>query len=120
MVRAAGLFSDTDIANHRRVTDAVHAEGGHIAMQILHAGRYAYGKDCVAPSAIKSPISPFAPRELDEDGIEQQIRDIATAAARAVEAGYDGVEVPPSSTTNGSRPAAPPALGRRPVLTRTM
>jgi 2,4-dienoyl-CoA reductase (NADPH2) len=90
---AAGLFSDTDIANHRRVTDAVHAEGGHIAMQILHAGRYAYGKDCVAPSAIKSPISPFAPRELDEDGIEQQIRDIATAAARAVEAGYDGVEV---------------------------
>jgi 2,4-dienoyl-CoA reductase (NADPH2) len=90
---AAGLFSDTDIANHRRVTDAVHAEGGHIAMQILHAGRYAYGKECVAPSAIKSPISPFAPRELDEEGIEKQIADIATAAARAVEAGYDGVEV---------------------------
>jgi 2,4-dienoyl-CoA reductase (NADPH2) len=90
---AAGLFSDKDIANHRRVTDAVHAEGGHIAMQILHAGRYAYGKDCVAPSAIKSPISPFPPRELDEEGIEKQIADIATAAARAVEAGYDGVEV---------------------------
>ncbi|MCC6520222.1 MAG: NADPH-dependent 2,4-dienoyl-CoA reductase, partial [Tabrizicola sp.] len=90
---AAGLFTDKDLANHRRVTEAVHAEGGHIAMQILHAGRYAYGKDCVAPSAIKSPISPFAPRELDEEGIEKQIRDIATAAARAVEAGYDGVEV---------------------------
>lgn len=90
---AAGLFSDKDIANHRRVTDAVHAEGGHIAMQILHAGRYAYGKDCVAPSALKSPISPFAPRELDEAGIEKQIADIATAAARAIEAGYDGVEV---------------------------
>ncbi|MGL4236899.1 oxidoreductase [Tabrizicola sp.] len=90
---AAGLFSDKDIANHRRVTDAVHAEGGHIAMQILHAGRYAYGKECVAPSPIKSPISPFPPRELDEDGIETQIADIATAAARAVEAGYDGVEV---------------------------
>jgi 2,4-dienoyl-CoA reductase (NADPH2) len=90
---AAGLFSDKDIANHRRVTDAVHAEGGHIAMQILHAGRYAYGKECVAPSAIKSPISPFPPRELDEEGIEKQIADIATAAARAVEAGYDGVEV---------------------------
>ncbi|MBN8631981.1 MAG: NADPH-dependent 2,4-dienoyl-CoA reductase, partial [Rhodobacterales bacterium] len=90
---AAGLFTDKDIANHRRVTDAVHAEGGHIAMQILHAGRYAYGKDCVAPSAIKSPISPFVPRELDEEGIEKQIADIATAAARAVDAGYDGVEV---------------------------
>jgi 2,4-dienoyl-CoA reductase (NADPH2) len=90
---AAGLFGDTDIANHRRVTDAVHAEGGHIAMQILHAGRYAYGKGCVGPSPIKSPISPFAPRELDEDGIEKQIADIATAAARAVQAGYDGVEV---------------------------
>ncbi|HMO06218.1 MAG TPA: NADPH-dependent 2,4-dienoyl-CoA reductase [Paracoccaceae bacterium] len=90
---AAGLFTPADIANHRRVTDAVHAEGGRIAMQILHAGRYAYGKDCVAPSAIKSPISPFAPRELDEAGIEKQIADIATAAARAREAGYDGVEV---------------------------
>ena len=90
---AAGLFSDTDIANHRRVTDAVHAEGGHIAMQILHAGRYAYSKDCVGPSGIKSPISPFPPRELDEEGIEKQIADIATAAARAIEAGYDGVEV---------------------------
>lgn len=90
---AAGLFTDQDIANHRRVTDAVHAEGGHIAMQILHAGRYAYSKDCVGPSAVKSPISPFAPRELDEAGIEKQIADIATAAARAVEAGYDGVEV---------------------------
>lgn len=90
---AAGLFTDQDVANHRRVTDAVHAEGGHIAMQILHAGRYAYGKDCVAPSAIKSPISPFAPRELDQDGIERQIADIATVAARAIEAGYDGVEV---------------------------
>jgi thioredoxin reductase len=83
----------TDIANHRRVTDAVHAEGGRIAMQILHAGRYAYGPECVAPSAIKSPISPFAPRALDEDGIEKQIADITTAAARAIEAGYDGVEV---------------------------
>lgn len=90
---AAGLFTDQDIANHRRVTDAVHAEGGRIAMQILHAGRYAYGKECVAPSALKSPISPFAPRELDEEGIEKQIADIATAATRAVEAGYDGVEV---------------------------
>lgn len=93
MPGAAGLFSDSDIANHRVVTDRVHDEGGRIAMQILHAGRYAYSPECVAPSAIKSPISPFAPTELDEDGIEKQIKDIVTAAQRAREAGYDGVEV---------------------------
>ncbi len=90
---AAGLFTPEDIANHRVVTDHVHDAGGRIAMQILHAGRYAYGPDCVAPSAIRSPISPFAPKALDEVGIEKQIADIATAAARAREAGYDGVEV---------------------------
>ncbi|MBL4915930.1 NADPH-dependent 2,4-dienoyl-CoA reductase [Szabonella alba] len=90
---AAGLYTDRDIANHRIVTDAVHTAGGRIAMQILHAGRYAYGKECVSASAIKSPISPFLPRELDEAGIEKQIADIVTAATRAKEAGYDGVEV---------------------------
>ncbi|MDA0720219.1 MAG: NADPH-dependent 2,4-dienoyl-CoA reductase [Proteobacteria bacterium] len=90
---AAGLYTDADIANHRIVTTRVHDAGGKIAMQILHAGRYAYGPQCVAPSAIKSPISPFAPQELDEDGIEKQISDIVTAATRAREAGYNGVEV---------------------------
>jgi 2,4-dienoyl-CoA reductase (NADPH2) len=90
---ASGLFTDLDITNHRTVTDRVHDADGKIAMQILHAGRYAYGKECVAPSAIKSPISPFVPIELDEDGIEKQIADIVTAATRAKEAGYDGVEV---------------------------
>ncbi len=90
---AAGLYTDEDIANHKIVTDRVHDADGKIAMQILHAGRYAYSPKCVAPSAIKSPISPFPPAELDEEGIEKQISDIVTAAARAQQAGYDGVEV---------------------------
>ncbi|MEY1557432.1 FAD-dependent oxidoreductase [Yoonia sp. R2331] len=90
---AAGLFTPEDIANHKVVTDRVHDAGGKIAMQILHAGRYAYSPDCVAPSPVKSPISPFPPKELDAAGIEKQISDIVTAATRAQEAGYDGVEV---------------------------
>ena len=90
---AAGLFTDADLANHGRVTKAVHDAGGRIAMQILHAGRYAYSPECVAPSPVKSPISPFPPAELDEDGIEKQIADIVEAARRAQVAGYDGVEI---------------------------
>jgi len=90
---AAGLFTEADIANHRIVTDRVHDAGGKIAMQILHAGRYAYSPDCVSASAVKSPISPFPPKALDAEGIEKQIADIVTAAVRAKEAGYDGVEV---------------------------
>lgn len=90
---AAGLFSGDDIANHKVVTDRVHDAGGKIAMQILHAGRYAYSPDCVSASPVKSPISPFPPKELDAAGIEKQISDIVTAAVRAREAGYDGVEV---------------------------
>ena len=90
---AAGLFSEQDVANHRIVTDRVHEAEGRIAMQILHAGRYAYSPDCVSASPIKSPISPFAPKALDEAGIEKQITDIVTSAMRAREAGYDGVEI---------------------------
>ena len=90
---AAGLFSDEDIANHKIVTERVHDAGGKTAMQILHAGRYAYSPECVSASAVKSPISPFAPKELDAAGIEKQIADIVTAAVRARAAGYDGVEV---------------------------
>ena len=90
---AAGLFSEQDVANHRIVTDRVHEAEGRIAMQVLHAGRYAYSPDCVSASPIKSPISPFAPKALDEAGIEKQITDIVTSAMRAREAGYDGVEI---------------------------
>ena len=90
---AAGLYNENDMAGHRYVTERVHDAGGRIALQVLHAGRYAYGKDCVAPSAIRSPISPYTPRELDETGIRQQIDDISTLAARARQAGYDGVEI---------------------------
>ena len=90
---AAMMTTDEDVKNHSVITDRVHEAGGKIAMQILHAGRYAYGPKCVAPSPVKSPISPFPPQELDEDGIEKQIADIVNAAVLARKAGYDGVEI---------------------------
>ncbi|GKY88781.1 NADPH-dependent 2,4-dienoyl-CoA reductase [Sinisalibacter aestuarii] len=90
---AAAMTGAQDVASHRLVTDRVHDEGGKIAMQILHAGRYAYGKDCVSASPLKSPISPFPPRALDAAGIERQIADFVRAAVLAREAGYDGVEI---------------------------
>ena len=90
---AAMMTTDEDVANHSIVTKRVHDAGGKIAMQILHAGRYAYGPKCVGPSPVKSPISPFPPNELDEEGIEKQIADIVNAAVLAQKAGYDGVEI---------------------------
>jgi 2,4-dienoyl-CoA reductase (NADPH2) len=82
-----------DVPNHRRVTRAVHEEGGKILMQILHAGRYGYQPFVVSASSIKSPISRFKPRALTEHGIESTIRAYARAAKLARQAGYDGVEV---------------------------
>jgi 2,4-dienoyl-CoA reductase (NADPH2) len=82
-----------DVINHRRLTSAVHEEGGKIAMQILHAGRYGYQPFVVSASDKKSPISPFKPKPLTEAGIEQTIRDYARCAKLAKEAGYDGIEV---------------------------
>ena len=90
---AAMMTTDEDVENHSVVTKRVHDAGGKIAMQILHAGRYAYGPMCVAPSPVKSPISPFPPAELDEDSIQKQINDIVETAVRAQKAGYDGVEI---------------------------
>ena len=90
---AAKITTAEEAAQHRVVTDAVHAEGGRIAMQILHTGRYAYHQGLVAPSAIQAPISPAHPREMTEEDIERTISDYARAAVLAQEAGYDGVEV---------------------------
>ncbi|RDB43493.1 NADPH-dependent 2,4-dienoyl-CoA reductase [Halomonas sp. DQ26W] len=90
---AATLERNEQVANHRGVVEAVHAEGGHICMQILHAGRYAYSPELVAPSPIQAPINPFAPRELTGDEVERQIADYVRCANLAREAGYDGVEV---------------------------
>jgi len=82
-----------DVLNHRRVTRAVHEEGGKILLQILHAGRYGYQPLVVSASKQKSPISPFRPRALSESGIEATIRDYVRCAKLAQQAGYDGVEV---------------------------
>ena len=82
-----------DVPNHRKVTRAVHEEGGKIVMQILHAGRYGYQPFVVSASAKKSPISPFRPRALSERGIERTICDYVRCARLAQQAGYDGIEV---------------------------
>lgn len=90
---AAKLSNWWEVRKHRYVTDAVHEAGGLICMQILHTGRYAYSPLAVAPSAIRSPISPFTPRALSERGIRSTIRDFVNCAVKAKAAGYDGVEV---------------------------
>jgi 2,4-dienoyl-CoA reductase (NADPH2) len=90
----AGMLATMGAARrHKQVTDAVHAEGGKIALQILHTGRYGYHPFCVAPSRIQSPISPFTPHELSASGIERQIRAFIRCALLARETGYDGVEI---------------------------
>ncbi len=81
------------VGKHRKVTEAVHAAGGKIALQILHGGRYSYHPLSVAPSAVKSPITPFRPRALSARGVLATIRDYARCAALAQKAGYDGVEI---------------------------
>ena len=90
---AAKLSTAEEAEKHLVVTQAVHAAGGKICLQILHAGRYAYSPQQVAPSAIQAPINPFTPKELDEAGIEKQISDFVTCAQLAQSAGYDGVEI---------------------------
>ncbi|KQV08398.1 hypothetical protein ASC63_06510 [Leifsonia sp. Root112D2] len=92
------LINDPSHADRlRAVTDAVHAEGGLIALQLFHAGRYAFesafGLTPVAPSAVYSAFSKAEPEALSEEGIRSTIDDFASGAARALELGFDGVEV---------------------------
>ncbi len=91
--RASQLSFPWQVGKHRLITGAVHAAGGKIAMQILHAGRYAYHPLSVAPSALRSPITPFRPRALTRWGIGKTIADYARCARLAQRAGYDGVEI---------------------------
>jgi 2,4-dienoyl-CoA reductase (NADPH2) len=93
MPGAAALENEAQVVKHRLVTDAVHAAGGKIAMQILHTGRYAYHRGAVAPSPVQAPISPIRPRELSAEDIERTLDDYARCAGLAQSAGYDGVEV---------------------------
>ena len=89
----ATLMKSGQVAKHREVTEAVHASGGRIALQILHGGRYSYHPFCVAPSKGKAPISKFSPWVLSGRGVERTIRNYVRCALLAREAGYDGVEI---------------------------
>jgi 2,4-dienoyl-CoA reductase (NADPH2) len=94
MKNEPGTFERPDqVADHRKITVPVHAAGGKILLQILHAGRYGYHPAVVAPSPIKSPINRDVPAELTSKQIEETIANYATSAHLAVEAGYDGVEI---------------------------
>jgi 2,4-dienoyl-CoA reductase (NADPH2) len=93
MKGGAMMTTEEHAEHHRQVTAAVHAQGGKIAMQILHFGRYSYQKDLVAPSAEQAPINPFVPHALTTEEVEQTVEDFVRCAALAQHAGYDGVEI---------------------------
>lgn len=90
---ASKLTTSAEARQHRQLTAPVHEAGGKIALQVLHAGRYAYHPLSVSASSIKAPINPFRPRALTGYGVHRQIRAFADCAALAREAGYDGVEI---------------------------
>jgi 2,4-dienoyl-CoA reductase (NADPH2) len=87
------LATEADCADHRIITDAVHAEGGKICMQILHTGRYAFNENPIAPSAVQAPINIFKPKAATAEEIEEQIEDFVRVSVLAQKAGYDGVEI---------------------------
>jgi 2,4-dienoyl-CoA reductase (NADPH2) len=90
---AAEMSTRLHAMRHRDLTDSVHAEGGAIAMQVLHAGRYAYHPFSVSASAKKSPITPFRPSALSTKGVDDTATAFARSVALARKAGYDGVEI---------------------------
>lgn len=87
------MLTEADAKKHKVITDAVHAEGGRICMQVLHAGRQSYHPVNISPSGKKSPIYPFPPQTMTEEVIEQELANWVNAAALAQQAGYDGVEI---------------------------
>ncbi len=91
--RAAQFRSVDEVARHRCITAAVHDNGGKIALQILHTGRYGFHKNLVSASALQAPINIFRPKALSEDDIRRQIDDFVCCADLARQAGYDGVEI---------------------------
>ncbi|HET7431338.1 MAG TPA: FAD-dependent oxidoreductase, partial [Nocardioides sp.] len=90
---ASEMTTRLQAMRHREVTDAVHEEGGAIALQVLHAGRYGYHPLSVSASRAKSPITPFTPHALSSKGVDRTASHFARAARLAQKAGYDAVEV---------------------------
>ncbi|MFF4276837.1 FAD-dependent oxidoreductase [Streptomyces sp. NPDC001536] len=90
---AARMATEAEAQQHAVITEAVHREGGRIAMQILHGGRYSNHPDLVAPSAIRAPINPNVPHALTGEEVEETIQAFVRAAELAKVAGYDGVEI---------------------------
>lgn len=90
---AAKLTTEEEVHHHRIITQAVHADGGKICMQILHTGRYGYHPNIVAPSALQAPINFFKPKEMTIEDIDRTINDYINCALLAQKAGYDGVEI---------------------------
>ena len=103
-----GIYTDAHVAGWKQVTDAVHAKGGHLYIQIMHAGRMSHPDNTphhrpgVAPSAIAPGVGMFTatgmqpipvPRALSTEEVQQTVEDFRFAARRAIEAGADGVEI---------------------------
>lgn len=103
-----GIYADAHVAGWQRATSAVHGKGGHIFIQLMHAGRMSHPDNTphhrqgVAPSAIEPGTSMFTatgmqpipePRALTTDEVRQTVADFRFAARRAIEAGADGVEI---------------------------
>ncbi|MFE4539968.1 FAD-dependent oxidoreductase [Streptomyces scopuliridis] len=93
LLGSAKLTTEAEAEQHTLITEAVHREGGRVAVQLLHVGRYAHHAELVAPSAIRAPISPYTPRALTDDEVEETIEGFVRAAGLAKAAGYDGVEI---------------------------